>query len=38
MQPSTDNQYNYSKNIDPAIYQLMEEIDSGTSNIYYKQH
>jgi hypothetical protein len=28
MQPSTDTSYNYSNNIDPAIYQLMEEIES----------
>jgi len=36
MQPSTDTPYNYSNNIDPAIYQLMEEIDTGTSNTHYK--
>uniref|UniRef100_A0A6C0H8K0 Uncharacterized protein n=1 Tax=viral metagenome TaxID=1070528 RepID=A0A6C0H8K0_9ZZZZ len=38
VQPSTNETYNMSRSFDPVLYQLMEEIDTGTSNNYRKNY
>ena len=38
VQPRSHENYNHSRHFDPTIYQLMEEIDTGTSNNYHNNH